>query len=153
MYKNEQFGKPMNDYPQIQLIQFGTRLKQERERLQLSLHDFAALGEVNRVTQMRYEAEVNFPTIEYMYKIGQQGVDTCFIETGRRASDLLSSTDFESLSKAIGLIDELLTLHNFKPSDEFRGRVVLKIYRQIRKFGVKKVKPTLEELLNVGSEQ
>lgn len=152
LHKNRTFGKSMNQYLQIEIAEFGARLKQERERLGMSMHDFAELGEVNRVTQMRYETEANYPTVEYMYKVGQHGVDTMFIETGVRASDLVPINDLEAFSQAIDLIDELAKLHNFKPSAEFRGRSILKVYRQILKFGVRKVKPTLEDLLNAVQE-
>jgi transcriptional regulator with XRE-family HTH domain len=142
----------MNQYLQIEISEFGARLKQERQRLGMSMHDFAELGEVNRVTQMRYETGVNYPTIEYMYKIGRHGVETLFIETGLQASDLVPFNDLEAFSQAIDLIDELAKLHNFKPSAEFRGRSILKVYRQILKFGVRKVKPKLEDLLNAVQE-
>jgi transcriptional regulator with XRE-family HTH domain len=142
----------VNQYPKIEISKFGARLKQERERLRMSMHDFAELGEVNRITQMRYENGANYPTVEYMYKIGQHGVDTLFIETGLKSSDLVPSDDLEAFSQAIDLIDELAKFHNFKPSAEFRNRSILKVYRQILKFGVRKVKPKLEDLLNAARE-
>lgn len=142
----------MDQYLQIEISEFGTRLKQERDRLGMSMHDFAELGEVNRVTQMRYETGTNYPTVQYMYKIGQHGVDTLFIETGLQASDLVPFSDLEAFSHAIDLIDGLMKLHNFKPSAEFRGRSILKVYRQILQFGAKKVKPKLEDLLNAAQQ-
>ena len=143
----------MNQFAQIRIFEFGTRLRQERERLGMSPHDFAMLGEVNRVTQMRYEAEANSPTVEYMHKIGRHGVNTHFILTGMQAEDTVLLKDFEAFSKAIDLIDQLAKSHNFTPSPEFRGRAILRVYKQICKFGAKKVKPTLQEFLNAGSEQ
>jgi transcriptional regulator with XRE-family HTH domain len=153
MYKYEHLGKSMNECPQIQLSEFGTRLRQERERLGLSPHDFATLGEVNRITQLRYEDEANHPTVEYMYKIGQHGVNTHYILTGARSEEAVLLNNFEAFSKAIDLIDQLTKFHNVNPPAEFRGRAILRVYKQICKFGAKKVKPTLEEFLHAGSEQ
>lgn len=138
----------MNQYLQIEISEFGARLKQERDRLGMSMHDFAELGEVNRVTQMRYETGANYPTVEYMYKIGQHGVDTMFIATGFESSELISFKDAVAFSQAIDLIDEIAKLHNFTPPPEFRIRAVSQVYQRILKFGVKKVNPTLEDLLN-----
>jgi len=153
MHKYEHIGKSMNECPQIQLSEFGPRLRQERERLGLSPHDFATLGEVNRITQLRYEDGANHPTVEYMYKIGQHGVNTHYILTGAHSEEAVLLNNFEAFSKAIDLIDQLAKSHNFTPSPEFRGRAILRVYKQICKFGAKKVKPTLQEFLNAGSEQ
>lgn len=152
MYKNEQFGKCLMSVAQIDLRGFGARLKKERERLGLSIQEFATLGEVSRVTQMRYETEVNCPTIEYMCNLGKHGADPYFIQSGVRTGDLVSLHDSDAFCKAIDLIDELLEFHNFRPSAVVRGRAILNVYGQILRFGVKKAKPTLEELMNVGSE-
>lgn len=133
---------------QIQLTGFGDRLKQERERLGLSMHDFGLLGAVNRVTQMRYETGVNYPTVEYMHRLRQNGVDTLFIETGVQANDWLAMTDYDAFAQAIDLVDELMRLHGFKPPADFRVRSILSVYKRILRFGVKKVKPKLEDLIN-----
>lgn len=143
----------MNQFIQIEISGFGTRLRQERERLGLTLGDFGLLGQVNRMTQMRYETGSNFPTIEYLHKLGQHGVNTMFIETGLQASDLVPFNDLEAFSHAIDLIDGLMKLHNFKPSAEFRVRSILRVYRQILKFGAKKVKPKLEDLLSAVQQE
>ncbi len=138
----------MDQFIQIEILGFGTRLRQERERLGLTLSEFGLMGQVNRMTQMRYETGTNYPSIEYLYRLGQHGVNTMFIETGLQTSELVPFNDPEAFSQAIDLIDGLMKLHNFKPSAEFRGRSILKVYRQILKFGAKKVKPKLEDLLN-----
>lgn len=138
----------MNQSIQIEITGFGDRLKQERERLGLSMHDFGLLGEVNRVTQMRYETSVNYPTVEYMHKLGQRGVNTLFIETGVHSDDWVFMTDCAAFAQAIDLVDELMRLHDFKPPADFRVRSILSVYKRILRFGVKKVKPKLEDLIN-----
>lgn len=138
----------MDQFIKIDISGFGSRLKQERERLGLTLSDFGLFGEVNRMTQMRYESGASSPTIEYLYKIGAHGVDTMFVTTGLGNSELIPLKDAVAFSQALDLIDGIAKLHNFTPPPEFRIRAVLQVYQRILKFGVKKVTPTLEDLLN-----
>ena len=142
----------MNQFIGITTDGFGTRLGRERARLSLTLSEFGLLGEVNRMTQMRYESGANFPTIDYLQKIGEHGVDTMYVATGIESTALISVRDAAAFSQAIDLVDNLAKHHNFKPSQEFRIRAVLQIYQQILKFGVKKVNPKLEDLLHVASQ-
>ncbi len=137
---------------QIDSAGFGARLKQERERLGLTLSDFGLLGEVNRMTQMRYEVGTNSPTVEYLDRIGRHDVDTMFLVTGTPSSALIPLRDPVAFSQAIDLVDAIAKLHKFAPPPEFRMRAVLGVYQRILKFGVKKVKPTLEDLLHAVQE-
>lgn len=138
----------MNNLIQIDILEFCARLKQERERLGLSLSDFGLLGEVNRMTQTRYESGASFPTIEYLQKIGANGVDSMYLMTGVASTELIPMKDAVAFSQAIDLIDGIAKLHNFTPPPEFRMQAISQVYQRILKFGVKKVSPTLEDLLN-----
>lgn len=138
----------MDQFIQIDIAGFGTRLKQERDRLGLTLSSFGMLGQVNRMTQMRYESGASSPTVEYLHKLGAHGVDTVFIATGFNSAELIPVKDAVAFSQAIDLIDEIAKLHHFMPPPEFRIRAVLQVYKRILQFGVKKVSPTLEDLLN-----
>lgn len=142
----------MNQLFQIDGSGFGARLKQERERLGLTLSEFGLLGEVNRVTQMRYEIGANSPTVEYLDRIGRHDVDTMFLVIGTPSSTLIPLSDPVAFSQAIDLVDAIAKLHKFVPPPEFRIRGILGVYERILRFGVKKVKPTLEDLLHVVPE-
>jgi len=72
-----------------------------------------------------------------------------FLMTGLPSSDLIPMKDAAAFSQAIDLIDGIAKLHNFKPPPEFRLRAISQVYQRILKFGVKKVSPTLEDLLDV----
>ena len=133
---------------QIEILGFGARLKQERERLDTSIQNFSKMGEVNRMTQMRYENETNFPTVEYVYKISQHGVDPIFLLTGLVSADLIPVQNAVAFSQAIDHIDRIAKLHNFTPPPEFRLRAVSQVYQRILKMGAEKVSPTLEDLLD-----
>src|ERR1035437_2970153 len=138
----------MDQLIQIDVSGFGARLKQERERLGLTLSDFGLLGEVNRMTQMRYESGASSPTVDYLYKIGSHRVDSMFLLTSLASADLIPIQNAVVFSQALDLIDGITKLHNFTPPPEFRLRAVSQVYQRILKFGVKKVSPTLEDLLN-----
>lgn len=138
----------MNDFVQIDISEFGARLRQERERLGLTLSDFGLLGAVNRMTQMRYESGASSPTVEYLHKIGINGVDSMYLMTGLASANLIPMQNAVAFSQAIDLIDGIAKLHNFTPPPEFRLRAISQVYQRILKFGVKKVSPTLEDLLN-----
>ena len=133
---------------QIKIVGFGDRLKQERERLEMSVQDFAQMGKVNRITQARYETGVNYPTVEYLYAISQNGVDTIFLLTGLVSTFLIDKQHAVAFSQAVDHIDRISKLHNFTPPPEFRLRAVSQIYQLILKSGAQKVFPTLEELLD-----
>jgi transcriptional regulator with XRE-family HTH domain len=136
----------------IEVDGFGQRLQEERERLNLSLHDFALLGGVGRVTQMRYEAEVNYPSVDYLALLGQHGVDTLFILYGRRDCELIDMTNHQALVLAIEWVEEIMERHNYEPTEEERARAILGVYRQICKFGRKMNKPLLKELIRMSDE-
>ena len=132
---------------QIQKKGFGKRLKSERERLNLSVSDFASLGAVNRVTQTRYESEVYFPTVEYLHEIGKHGVDMLYLTTGERNAPLDPLRDPAGFMQAVSLVEEIAKQHKFEMPPEFQVRAVLRTYEQILKFGPKKVKPTIQQLV------
>lgn len=148
MNKNEQKGKSATDATLIQVDGFGARLKLERERVGMSPGEFGQLAEVNRVTQVRYELEANFPTVVYLSKLRQHGIDTHFLLTGIPAKDIFLLDDAEAFCKALELVDALATNHNFQPSAEFKARAIVKVYLHVKAFGSKRVSLSLEELLN-----
>lgn len=49
-------------------MSFGSRLRQERDRLRLTQEKFAELGGVKRVSQHLYEQDVRVPDINYLIR-------------------------------------------------------------------------------------
>ena len=64
--------------------QVGDRLREERDRLDLSQADFAALAGQGRSSQIRYEAGERAPDTDYLAKIAEAGADIVYILTGQR---------------------------------------------------------------------
>ncbi len=63
-------------------IEFGRRLKSERERLGMTQPQFAELGGIKRATQHLYEQNVSSPDIEYLLKLDANGVDVIYLLFG-----------------------------------------------------------------------
>lgn len=66
-------------------MNFGNRLREERERRRLNQTEFAALGGVKRVSQHLYEQGERFPDVRYLQRLIDQGVDVRYLLFGRRA--------------------------------------------------------------------
>lgn len=66
----------------------GTRLKEERQRLQLTQVVFAEKGGVGRTAQKYFERDVQKPGSAYLENLSRLGVDVQYVLTGvRRSAD------------------------------------------------------------------
>lgn len=63
---------------------FGSRLREERERLGLSQTQFADVGGVARTTQHIYETDIRSPDVAYLEKLRRIGVDVSYLVIGSR---------------------------------------------------------------------
>jgi transcriptional regulator with XRE-family HTH domain len=70
-----------------QAATFGQRLREERERLQMTQQQFAELGGVKRVTQHLYEMSERHPDVRYLEALALHGVDVHYLVLGRRLSE------------------------------------------------------------------
>ena len=138
----------MSHTTQIQISGFGVRLKQERERLGLTLSDFAGLAGMTRMTQTRYESGTHLPTVEYLLTSGCNGVDSVFLVTGVTSSNLIPMQNANAFSVAIDVVAEISKRHNVTFPPDFRLRAISQVYQRILKAGGKKVTPSLEDLLS-----
>ena len=65
-------------------IQFGNRLREERERLGLTQKEFAEIGGVKRVSQHLYERGDTPPNIDYLLRLAEIDVDVAYLLIGER---------------------------------------------------------------------
>ena len=72
-------------------VTLGERLREERKRLELTQARLASLGEVSRPTQYLYENAERYPSIEYLSKIANHGVDVVYVFCGVRYVSLTES--------------------------------------------------------------
>lgn len=69
---------------------FSQRLREARLDMRLDQLAFADLGGVKKNSQVNYEAGRTPPTVEYLYRLADHGVDIGYILTGRRSDSSLS---------------------------------------------------------------
>lgn len=65
-------------------MNIGQRLREERERLDLSQERFAAVGGVQKRAQINYEAGERSPDAKYLENISVLGVNLVYVLTGQR---------------------------------------------------------------------
>lgn len=78
---------------------FGSRLREERDRLGLTQAQLAVAAGVQRLAQGQYENEVRSPTVRYLAAIGEKGIDLSYVLFGRKT--LLSSEETRSVEKQV----------------------------------------------------
>lgn len=126
----------------------GKRLRAERERLQLSQEQLAAIAGTNRITPSRYEGGTHLPTIAFLAAIEGAGVDIGFVLDGRRNIVALGPDDTSLLGRAVVVVDDLLAKHSFSPSEDMRGRLILQVLRDAQSSAQQpRVRTTLLEKL------
>lgn len=112
--------------------EFGARLKEERERKGMNQADFAALGGVGKLAQLRYEKGDRSPSAEYLDLIAGHGVDVGYLLTGRAAGR--GGIDTELLSACISAVEASFDAAGFIISSaEERARFVALLYYSIEK--------------------
>lgn len=68
---------------------YGSRLKQERLRLQLTQKQLALAGGVGRHAQGFYERDITLPRADYLAAITLVGIDVLYIITGHHTEHRL----------------------------------------------------------------
>ena len=79
---------------------FGSRLKEERERLGFNQTKFAESAGVKRATQYLYEVEENSPNYRYFKAIAELDVDIPFLFYGKRS-------DSEALEYRLDVLQDI----------------------------------------------
>lgn len=82
-------------------MSFGRRLREERERLGLTLSAFADLGGVKRVSQHLYEQGHRFPDVQYLELLSKHKVDIEYLVLGRRSVGLERGDRLEFSAKLL----------------------------------------------------
>lgn len=79
-------------------MSFAERLKSIREEMGLSLEKFAQLGGVQARTQIYYEKSERYPTVEYLLKLSDEGIDVSYLVIGSVSQEGLSNDERELLT-------------------------------------------------------
>lgn len=76
----------------------GLRLKEERERLNLSQTALAEIGGKKKLAQLKYEQGESSPTAAYLEAVRRVGVDVLYVVTGERTAQQLAPDERELLA-------------------------------------------------------
>jgi transcriptional regulator with XRE-family HTH domain len=112
------------------------RLHSERVRVGLTPAALAEKTQVSRATQVSYEFGNTSPTIEYLCKLREIGVDTIYVLTGQRLSDqpnlrtIFSRPDMLWMA-AQHTLDLSKKQSSFPYSDAALGDTILDIYQTL----------------------
>lgn len=68
----------------VVLAALGSRLRTERLRLGLTQEAFSALAGLKKNSQINYEKGSTAPTVEYLLRWAEHGVDIAYVLTGQR---------------------------------------------------------------------
>lgn len=114
---------------------FGKRLKEERERLEMTQDAFAKACGVGRTAQFNYEREERRPTAKYLSAIDKIGGDANYVMTGIRKSE-----DWIYASAYKGILHTIEWKLGLK-EDELEKIVILDV-KNMRKLHFNKGEPT-----------
>lgn len=64
------------------MLTIGERIKEERERLELTQSGLAAAGGVSKTSQINYEGGKRSPDADYLAAVARAGVDVQYVLTG-----------------------------------------------------------------------
>jgi len=125
----------------------GSRLRSERERLGLTQEQLAIVAGTNRMTPSRYEQGSHLPTLGFLAAVASAGVDINYVINGKRSVVSLGLDDSSLLGSAVVTVDEWAKTHQFTPSDEVRGRLVLHVLKDATQRARRVKPPSLDQLV------
>lgn len=113
---------------------FGLRLKEERQRLQMTQTELAAVGGVQKQAQLLYEKGERKPDVAYLHAVSDRGVDVLYVVTAHRSPALLSpeeelllsgyrSLDTKGRAGVLGLIGGMTRPEGVHTTMSFKGPV------------------------------
>lgn len=140
----------------VSLGPIGERLKEERERLKLSVAEFSASAGVSDRTQRNYEAGQRLPDAEYLFHAGNLGADVDYILTGQRSAwrTLAESVkqECEVLERIVFDVEEMMRSRNLHFDSAQKARVIAYLYRAAR-WGAPTTAQVIDETLMLASGQ
>ncbi|RJL44696.1 MULTISPECIES: helix-turn-helix domain-containing protein [Pectobacterium] len=76
-------------------IGIGARLREERERLDLSQVAMGEIAGVRKQTQLKYEKGDSSPDAAYLATLSKFGLDVLYVVLGKRSAEVLSDDEQE----------------------------------------------------------
>lgn len=140
----------------VSLGPIGERLKEERERLKLSVAEFSASAGVSDRTQRNYEAGQRLPDAKYLFHAGNMGADVDYILTGQRTGwrTLAESVqkECEVLERIVFDVEEMMRARDLHFEPAQKARVITHLYRAAR-WGAPTTAQAISEVLTLAAGQ
>ncbi len=114
---------PLNTFA----IEFGKRLREERERRALNQAEFSALGGVAKITQLYYEKGYRVPDARYLSNLHKHGVDVVYLLSGQREMPNGERLDGKLLSSAMTAVLHGLAKHGYMLDSEDEGLALVRV--------------------------
>ena len=108
----------------------GERLKQERERLGLTIPAFADLADAKKNTVIDWQKDVSSPPAAKLSALASAGLDVLYVVTGQRAplARTVTPIDRDRLQAAIEAVEEGLAETRRKLAAGKKAELVLAAY-------------------------
>ncbi|WP_338487326.1 helix-turn-helix transcriptional regulator [Pseudomonas trivialis] len=88
--------------------EIGRRLKQERQRMGLTLQRLAEIGGVTAAEQRRYELSESMPAADYLAALASHGMDVVYVVTGKKQAVVnMSWEEAQALLDSRAIADDL----------------------------------------------
>lgn len=135
----------------VALSDIGARIRHERERLKLSVAEFANRAGVSDRSQRNYESGERLPDAEYLCKAAFQGADCDFILFGENSpiKRLANSVQDECslLNRVIADLDETIEKAGVSLNPSQKAKCIVHLYRLGRLTGPSDDPKVLEEIV------
>lgn len=139
----------------IPLSDIGARIRQERERLKLSVIEFANGAGVSDRSQRNYESGERLPDAEYLHKAVLLGADCDFILFGENSPGRHLATSVQDecslLNMVIGGLDEAIEKAGVILDPSQKAKCIVHLYRLGRFAGPVGDPKVLEEVVTLAA--
>lgn len=136
----------------IDIKNLHARLKQERERLNLSQEACAYRAGITRVSQSRYESGHSCPHLNYIVRLEEIGFDAHFLLFGHRVTNCILIESDALFGRAIAAVNRFVQAHAIHASPAFHARATQKVYGLFLKGREIAMPLSVAELLDENSE-
>lgn len=115
----------------LQVTQFGSRLREERRRLRLNQTQLAEVAGVSLTSQSHYESGTHRPDSTYLSHAARAGVDILYVLTGTHQGEFNpSSIDWLAVLEITDIIATWASQRPESPSPELRAHFLRVFYEQ-----------------------
>jgi transcriptional regulator with XRE-family HTH domain len=110
-------------------IEFGTRLREERDRLGLTQEEFARLGGVQKLAQHKYEKGDRTPSVEYLNAIEPYGINIGYLFSGSKGAEATTNIDVDLMQGIITELENSVDRLGLVVTTRKKARIIAMLYQ------------------------